>query len=32
MDLTNPNFRGRVVMADPRFGTTGGHLAAMKVF
>jgi iron(III) transport system substrate-binding protein len=32
MDLTQPRFKGRIVMADPRFGTTGGHLAAMKVF
>lgn len=32
MDLTDSRFRGRIVMADPRFGTTGGHLAAMKVF
>lgn len=31
MALTNPRFRGRIVMADPRFGTTGGHLGAMKV-
>lgn len=30
MALTNERFRGRVAMADPRFGTTGGHLAAMK--
>ncbi len=32
MDLTAPRFQGRIVMADPRFGTTGGHLAAMKVY
>ncbi|MCH7796883.1 MAG: extracellular solute-binding protein [Planctomycetes bacterium] len=32
MGLTDERFRGRIVMADPRFGTTGGHLAAMKVF
>ena len=32
MGLTDPRFRGRIVMADPRFGTTGGHLGAMKVF
>ncbi len=32
MDLTKPWFEGRIVMADPRFGTTGGHLAAMKVY
>ncbi len=32
MGLTDSRFRGRIVMADPRFGTTGGHLGAMKVF
>jgi iron(III) transport system substrate-binding protein len=32
MDLTRPVFKDRIVMADPRFGTTGGHLAAMKVY
>ncbi len=32
MDLTNPLFKGRIVIADPRFGTTGGHLAAMKAY
>jgi iron(III) transport system substrate-binding protein len=32
MDLTQGLYRGRIVMADPRFGTTGGHLAAMKVY
>ncbi|MHC5004815.1 MAG: ABC transporter substrate-binding protein, partial [Planctomycetota bacterium] len=32
MDLTDPAWRGRVVMADPRFGTTGGHLGAMKSY
>jgi iron(III) transport system substrate-binding protein len=32
MDLTSDRFRGRVVMADPRFGTTGGHLGAMKAY
>ncbi len=32
MDLTDPRFRGRVVMADPRFGTTGGHLGAMQAY
>jgi iron(III) transport system substrate-binding protein len=32
MDLTAGRFRGRIVMADPRFGTTGGHLAAMKTW
>ncbi|MBT8484589.1 MAG: extracellular solute-binding protein [Phycisphaerales bacterium] len=29
-DLTRSYLDGRVVMADPRFGTTGGHLGAMK--
>ncbi len=32
MELTRDHFRGRIVMADPRFGTTGGHLAAMKTY
>jgi iron(III) transport system substrate-binding protein len=32
MDLRDPRFKGRIVMADPRFGTTGGHLAAMKAY
>jgi iron(III) transport system substrate-binding protein len=32
MDLTQPRYKGRIVMADPRFGTTGGHLAAMEAF
>ena len=32
MDLTKDYYRGRVVMADPRFGTTGGHLGAMKAY
>jgi iron(III) transport system substrate-binding protein len=31
-DVTNPKWKGRVVMADPRFGTTGGHLGAMKAY
>lgn len=30
MDLLDERWRGRVVMADPRFGTTRGHLGAMK--
>ena len=30
MDLTRPWWKGRIVMADPRFGTTRGHLGAMK--
>jgi iron(III) transport system substrate-binding protein len=32
MDLTDDRFRGRIVLADPRFGTTGGHLGAMLVY
>ena len=28
-DLTEPRFRGEVAIADPRFGTTGSHLAAL---
>ncbi len=32
MDLTNDYYHGRIVMADPRFGTTGGHLGAMKAY
>lgn len=32
MGLTREQFRGRIVMADPRFGTTGGHLGAMKAY
>ncbi len=30
--LVEPRFKDRVVMADPRFGTTRGHLGAMSVF
>lgn len=30
MDLTRPWWKDRIVMADPRFGTTRGHLSAMK--
>ena len=32
MDLTQDRFKGRIIMADPRFGTTGGHLGAMKAY
>lgn len=32
MDLTQDRFKDRIVMADPRFGTTGGHLGAMKAY
>jgi len=28
-DLLDPRFRGQVAIADPRFGTTGSHLAAL---
>lgn len=28
--LTDRRWHGGIVMADPRFGTTGGHLAAMR--
>ncbi len=31
IDLCSQRFDGRIVMADPRFGTTGGHLGAFKV-
>ena len=31
-DLVKPRFRDQIVMADPRFGTTSGHMGAMKVF
>jgi len=31
-DLTRSYLAGRIVMADPRFGTTGGHLGAMKAY
>lgn len=32
MALTHDRFKDRIVMADPRFGTTGGHLGAMKAY
>lgn len=32
MDLSRSTYAGRVVMADPRFGTTGGHFGAMKAY
>lgn len=33
MDLSSDaRLRGRIVMADPRFGTTGGHLGAMDAY
>ncbi len=28
--LTDPRWSGQIVVADPRFGTTGGHFAAMR--
>jgi iron(III) transport system substrate-binding protein len=31
-DLLDPAWRGRIAMADPRFGTTRGHLGAMKAY
>ncbi len=32
LDLTHQRWRGRLVMADPRYGTTRGHMGAMKVY
>jgi iron(III) transport system substrate-binding protein len=32
MDLTRPWWKGRIAMADPRFGTTRGHFGAMQSF
>ena len=32
MDLTFDRWKGKIAMADPRFGTTGGHLGAMMAF
>ncbi len=32
MDLTFDRWKGKLAMADPRFGTTGGHLGAMMSF
>lgn len=29
---TDDRFKGKIAMADPRFGTTGGHLGAMKAY
>jgi len=31
MELCQSRFHDKIVMADPRFGTTGGHLGAMKL-
>ncbi|MCH2132917.1 MAG: extracellular solute-binding protein [Phycisphaerales bacterium] len=30
--LSDPRWRGQIAMADPRFGTTGGHLAALRAW
>ena len=30
-DLTDPKYKGRITMADPRFGTTRGHMATFYV-
>ena len=30
VDLVSDQYKGQIVMADPRFGTTGGHLAVMQ--
>lgn len=32
IDLIDPRWKGRIVMADPRFGTTRGHMGAMKLY
>lgn len=32
MELVQDRYKNRIVMADPRFGTTGGHLGAMKAY
>ena len=32
MDLTDQRWKGRVAMADPRFGTTRGHVGAMLAY
>ncbi|MCH2144698.1 MAG: extracellular solute-binding protein [Phycisphaerales bacterium] len=31
-ELADPRWKGRIAMADPRFGTTSGHLGAMKAY
>ena len=31
LDLANPNWKGQVAMADPRFGSTSFHVAALYV-
>jgi iron(III) transport system substrate-binding protein len=31
-ELADPLWKGRIAMADPRFGTTSGHLGAMKAY
>ena len=30
IELADPRWKGEVVVADPRFGTTGSHMAAMR--
>jgi len=32
MDLADPRWKDRIAMADPRFGTTGGHLGAAAAY
>ncbi len=32
LGLVEPRWAGRIAMADPRFGTTGGHLGAMRAY
>jgi len=32
LGLVEPKWAGRIAMADPRFGTTGGHLGAMRAY
>ena len=32
MELVQDRYKNRIVMADPRFGTTGGHLGAMRAY
>ena len=31
-ELSDPRWRGRLAMADPRFGTTSGHLGALQAY
>ena len=32
MEMTDPRWRGQVAMADPRFGTTSGHMGAIHAY